>query len=256
MRITGRATMRTPQGRFGAYAVLLALLLAARGASAAGTARDIPVSLASVTASRAASFSGAVIQVAPPSLNFGTITIGQTSTRSLTISNSGNENLALASVIISDVHFTTSFTTPIIIPTGGAATLTVTYAPTTATPTSASLTLLSNATNGTVTVPVSGIGADPGPPNPGEGRLLAAPTGESAGDQYGISVGSAGDLNGDGLGDVIVGAWSNDAAGGDAGRAYIYFGSAVPSEVPSLILTGAAAGDNFGTSVGTAGDFN
>ena len=40
------------------------------------------------------------------------------------------------------------------------------------------------------------------------------------------SVSTAGDVNGDGYSDVIVGAHGNDAGGNGAGRSYIYFGSA------------------------------
>ena len=49
-------------------------------------------------------------------------------------------------------------------------------------------------------------------------------TGEAAGDYFGYSVSTAGDVNGDGYSDVIVGATVNDAGGSNAGRAYIYFG--------------------------------
>jgi hypothetical protein len=39
------------------------------------------------------------------------------------------------------------------------------------------------------------------------------------------SVASAGDVNGDGLADLIVGAYSSDPADGDsAGRSYVVFG--------------------------------
>ena len=41
-----------------------------------------------------------------------------------------------------------------------------------------------------------------------------------------ISVSTAGDVNGDGYSDVIVGADGNDAGGSLAGRSYIYFGGA------------------------------
>ncbi|HMS34471.1 MAG TPA: integrin alpha [Ignavibacteria bacterium] len=49
-------------------------------------------------------------------------------------------------------------------------------------------------------------------------------TGYAASDQFGFSVSSAGDVNGDGYSDLIIGAPFNDAGGSNAGRAYIYFG--------------------------------
>ena len=69
-------------------------------------------------------------------------------------------------------------------------------------------------------------------------------------------MGTAGDVNGDGYADVIVGAHFNDAGGSNAGRAYVYYGGPAADAVADLILTGAAAGDLFGYSVGTAGDGN
>lgn len=81
-------------------------------------------------------------------------------------------------------------------------------------------------------------------------------SGEAAGDRFGISVASAGDVNGDGFSDVIIGAYTNDAGGIDAGRAYVYYGGARPHDRPDVVLTGAAAGDNFGYSVSGAGDMN
>ncbi|HMS34472.1 MAG TPA: integrin alpha [Ignavibacteria bacterium] len=53
-------------------------------------------------------------------------------------------------------------------------------------------------------------------------------TGLAADDQFGISVSTAGDVNGDGYSDIIVGANLNYAAGTDAGSAYIYFGGSIP----------------------------
>ena len=46
--------------------------------------------------------------------------------------------------------------------------------------------------------------------------------GEAPDDYFGISVGTGGDVNGDGFDDVIVGADGNDAGGSNAGRAYLY----------------------------------
>lgn len=81
-------------------------------------------------------------------------------------------------------------------------------------------------------------------------------TGEAAGDAFGISVASAGDINGDGLGDMIVGAYLNDAGGTNAGRAFLYLNSLTGTDIPDWTITGEAVGDQLGNSVASAGDVN
>ena len=81
--------------------------------------------------------------------------------------------------------------------------------------------------------------------------------GNIAGGRFGKSVNTAGDLNGDGYSDVVVGA--RDAAQGQAGEglAYLYYGtSAGIGTTPDLILEIDQAGASFGNSVSTAGDIN
>ena len=81
-------------------------------------------------------------------------------------------------------------------------------------------------------------------------------TGQAAGDNFGYSVSTAGDVNGDGYSDVIVGAPYNHAGGFYAGRAYISFGGTSMDSTIDVTMTGEAADDWFGTSVSTAGDVN
>ena len=80
-------------------------------------------------------------------------------------------------------------------------------------------------------------------------------TGETNGDLFGISV-SAGDFNGDGCDDIIVGAENNNSSAMQAGKAYIYFGGKNMTNVPSLTFTGESANDHFGHLVASAGDLN
>jgi hypothetical protein len=74
---------------------------------------------------------------------------------------------------------------------------------------------------------------------------------------FGAALGSAGDVNGDGFSDVIVGA---PGVNGSNGRAYVYLGSALGlSGTPSWTAEGVPAGNinpNLGSAVGTAGDVN
>ncbi len=70
-------------------------------------------------------------------------------------------------------------------------------------------------------------------------EATAAWTAESdqANAQFGWSVASAGDVNGDGYGDVIVGAHFYDSGHSDEGRAFVYHGSgAVPVELSRLTI--------------------
>ncbi|MBI5503061.1 MAG: FG-GAP repeat protein [Deltaproteobacteria bacterium] len=80
-------------------------------------------------------------------------------------------------------------------------------------------------------------------------------TGEAAGDQLGLSLAEAGDINADGFADLVVGAPHNAGGGADAGRAYVHFGAAAPDPAADWVLSGAA-GARMGTSVDGAGDVN
>lgn len=227
----------------GAAVVVLSL----SWATSSHAASRIPLSAA--PAARAIAVSAPVIGVSPTALDFGSSPIGTPVNRTLAIVNSGDQTLTVTGVQSSDPHFTTSFSSTISISVGSQQNIQVTYWPTGATVDTGILTLSSNA--GPKTVPMSGTGLLPNP-----GRILIAPGGAAAGDQFGNSVSSAGDVNGDGYDDVIVGSWTSDGNGGDAGRAYVFLGGANPSPVPAVILNGESIDDHFGTSVGGGGDLN
>jgi len=86
-----------------------------------------------------------------------------------------------------------------------------------------------------------------------DGDTLYIFTGEAAYDRFGWSVSGAGDVNNDDYPDLIVGAYTSDAGGSAAGRAYAFSGLDGDT---LYIFTGEGAIDLFGHSVSGAGDVN
>jgi uncharacterized repeat protein (TIGR01451 family) len=91
--------------------------------------------------------------------------------------------------------------------------------------------------------------------------LSASPIWRAEGNQssarFGYSVASAGDVNGDGYGDVIVGAPWYDNDQGDEGRAYVYLGSPAGTLAsPIWFAESHQSSAVFGYSVAGAGDVN
>jgi len=90
--------------------------------------------------------------------------------------------------------------------------------------------------------------------------------GEAAGDHAGASVSSAGDVNGDGFDDLVIGAPSADPNGSNSGASYVVFGKAsgfaagldlsALDGTNGFQINGEAAFDFGGSSVASAGDVN
>jgi len=87
----------------------------------------------------------------------------------------------------------------------------------------------------------------------------------SAHDRSGFSVSSAGDVNGDGLDDLIIGARGDDPNGESSGASFVVFGktdgtavelAAVEAGTGGFVINGVAQGDASGRSVSSAGDVN
>ena len=88
--------------------------------------------------------------------------------------------------------------------------------------------------------------------------------GVNAGDQSGISVSGAGDVNGDGLDDILIGARDTN---GNSGASYVVFGKSDgsvvelgridnPSNINGFVINGVDMGDQSGFSLSGGGDIN
>ncbi|MFW5653564.1 MAG: integrin alpha, partial [Planctomycetota bacterium] len=77
--------------------------------------------------------------------------------------------------------------------------------------------------------------------------------GEAPGDAFGFGLAGPGDVNGDNVPDIAIGAHLHDAAGEDAGRVYLVSGA---DGRVIFIMDGQRAGDRFGRSIAPAGDLN
>jgi Ca2+-binding RTX toxin-like protein len=90
--------------------------------------------------------------------------------------------------------------------------------------------------------------------------------GAKEGDRIGESVASAGDVNGDGLADLLIGSRGSDPPGAYSGATYVIFGRASGFgpvlDVANLkasegfVINGVAGDDGVGYSVASAGDVN
>ena len=93
-------------------------------------------------------------------------------------------------------------------------------------------------------------------------------TGIDKGDYSGVSVSSAGDVNGDGYDDLIIGANRADQNGASSGETYVVYGGASAPGTDGVLalsalngsngftITGIEEGDYAGVSVSSAGDVN
>ncbi|MXN67508.1 tandem-95 repeat protein [Stappia sp. GBMRC 2046] len=89
-----------------------------------------------------------------------------------------------------------------------------------------------------------------------------------AGDYAGSTVSSAGDVNGDGIDDVIIGAYRAYPNGTDSGASYVVFGGQAFADgfelsslengtgISGFVVNGAGSDNRFGISVSSAGDLN
>ncbi|MFT5684500.1 MAG: parallel beta-helix repeat protein, partial [Myxococcota bacterium] len=84
-------------------------------------------------------------------------------------------------------------------------------------------------------------------------------TGENSDDRAGSSVSSAGDVNGDGFDDILVGAYASDGGGTTSGAAYLVLGPVTADldlSSADAAFTGEDTYDSAGSSLSSAGDMD
>ncbi len=108
----------------------------------------------------------------------------------------------------------------------------------------------------------------PGAPNGGVARVLLGTAGGLAvpevelvspvdGARFGTAVANAGDINGDGFSDIVVGDPMASPGGiPSAGRMSIFFGSAMGLSTMAQTINGTIGRTEFGNAVASAGDIN
>jgi hypothetical protein len=126
-------------------------------ASVVSTAANSPLSI---------SLSGLGVQpqisVVPGAVSFGTVTVGQTNSQTITLSNPGTANLTVTQSAGPGTGFgLTGLALPLTLAPGKSTAFTVSFTPTSGTNSSSSLTLVSNAPNSPTTIPLSGTGLAP-----------------------------------------------------------------------------------------------
>jgi Abnormal spindle-like microcephaly-assoc'd, ASPM-SPD-2-Hydin len=125
-----------------------------------------------------------VLSVSPASLSFGNLVVGSSSTKSITITNSGGANLSISQITTSGTGFSGSgVTLPLILTPGQTATYTVTFSPASSGSASGQVSFTSNAsTNPTVSLGGTGVTT----------TLTASPTSLSFGN---VTVGNSATLS-------------------------------------------------------------
>jgi centrosomal CEP192-like protein/uncharacterized protein DUF1573/ASPM-SPD-2-Hydin domain-containing protein len=95
----------------------------------------------------------------PTSLSFGSVTVGSNQSLSETVTNTGGSSVTISQVGVSGTGFSLSgITAPVTLTAGQSASFSVTFTPASAGSVSGNVTITSNATNPTLTIPLSGTG--------------------------------------------------------------------------------------------------
>jgi ASPM-SPD-2-Hydin domain-containing protein/HYDIN/CFA65/VesB family protein/centrosomal CEP192-like protein len=102
--------------------------------------------------------STATLQVSTNSLSFGSVNAGTTSTKSVTLTNTGNANVTVSGISIGGTNFSLSGAGAVTLSAGQTDTFSVLYTPTGSETDSGSVSIVSNATGSPAAIALSGTG--------------------------------------------------------------------------------------------------
>ena len=130
---------------------------------------NAPNSPQTLTLTGSAVASGSTLGANPGSLNFNSVVVGSSSQQTITLTNSGNATITINQVTTTGPGFSsTGLNSGQQIAAGATATFTPKFAPTATGAASGNVAITSNATNGTLNIPLSGTGT--------QGALSASPS--------------------------------------------------------------------------------
>jgi len=143
----------------------------------------------------------------PTSLSFGSVQVGSNQALSETVTNTGGSSVTISQVGISGTGFTVSgITAPVTLTAGQNVSFSVTFTPQSSGSASGSLTITSNASNPTLTIPVAGSGTT------AAGQLTATPATLGVGNVVvGTSGTASGSLNASGSNVTVTAASTNNS---------------------------------------------
>ncbi|MGA2356089.1 MAG: choice-of-anchor D domain-containing protein, partial [Terriglobales bacterium] len=144
----------------------------------------------------------------PSSATFGNVTVGSNQTVPVSVTNTGGETVTISSAVASGTGFSfTGQTPPVTLNAGQSATFNAIFTPSATGAASGTLTINSNASNPTLSIPLSGTGVAPG-------QLASNPTSFSFGNiQIGTSKSLSGTLTNNGGTSITISAASASGTG-------------------------------------------
>ena len=105
----------------------------------------------------------AQLQVNPTSLNFGNVAVGNSATKSITLTNTGNAGIQISAITVTGAGISGSgVSTPLFLYPSATATVDLTFAPNAVGSVNGTLTVSSDASGSPMTIPVNGTGSQAG----------------------------------------------------------------------------------------------